>query len=195
MPSFFILSLRVPGLIPRSAAPLSPWTFPPAIIRSAFAAGHAPYAAIDLAQLSGEACQQCLRQILLTTAATVGGMLPLWISHDPIFETMAVSILFGLPFATLLTLVIVPVLYTILFKVKRDKSVGPALNSRSNHGGSTCCPNACGGIPEARSARSGELPSLILNLHSGMEWDYMPPHGRITSFISHTGEGCIRKAP
>ena len=64
-----------------------------------------------------EACQQRLRPILLTTATTVGGMLPLWISHDPMFETMAVSIIFGLMFATLLTLAVVPVLYSIFFRV------------------------------------------------------------------------------
>ncbi len=65
-----------------------------------------------------EACQQRLRPILLTTGTTVGGMLPLWISHDPMFETMAISVIFGLLFATLLTLIIVPVLYSIFFKVK-----------------------------------------------------------------------------
>ena len=71
--------------------------------------------AIDRAII--EACQQRLRPILLTTATTVGGMLPLWISHDPMFETMAVSIIFGLMFATLLTLAVVPVLYSIFFRV------------------------------------------------------------------------------
>jgi multidrug efflux pump subunit AcrB len=64
-----------------------------------------------------EACQQRLRPILLTTATTIGGMLPLWISHDPMFETMAVSIIFGLLFATMLTLAVVPVLYSIFFRV------------------------------------------------------------------------------
>ncbi len=64
-----------------------------------------------------QACQQRLRPILLTTATTVGGMLPLWISHDPMFETMAVSIIFGLLFATLLTLAVVPVLYSTFFRV------------------------------------------------------------------------------
>ncbi|MEM6811428.1 MAG: efflux RND transporter permease subunit [Pseudomonadota bacterium] len=69
-----------------------------------------------------EACQQRLRPIVLTTCTTVGGMLPLWISHDPMFETMAVAIIFGLLFATLLTLIIVPVLYSIFFGVKYEKS-------------------------------------------------------------------------
>ncbi|MEO0412115.1 MAG: efflux RND transporter permease subunit [Pseudomonadota bacterium] len=68
-----------------------------------------------------EACQQRLRPILLTTCTTVGGMLPLWISHDPMFETMAIAIIFGLLFATLLTLVIVPVLYSIFFRVKYER--------------------------------------------------------------------------
>ncbi|MBO6504436.1 MAG: efflux RND transporter permease subunit [Kordiimonadaceae bacterium] len=69
-----------------------------------------------------EACQQRLRPIMLTTCTTVGGMLPLWISRDPMFETMAVAIIFGLLFATLLTLVIVPVLYSIFFGVKYDRA-------------------------------------------------------------------------
>jgi len=68
-----------------------------------------------------EACQQRLRPILLTTATTIGGMLPLWLSHDPMFETMAVSIIFGLLFATVLTLLFVPVLYSLLFRVSYSK--------------------------------------------------------------------------
>ncbi len=64
------------------------------------------------------ACRQRLRPILLTTATTVGGMAPLWLSHDPMFETMAVTIMFGLLFATLLTLLFIPVVYTIFFRVR-----------------------------------------------------------------------------
>ena len=64
------------------------------------------------------ACRQRLRPILLTTATTIGGMLPLWISHDPMFETMAVGIMFGLLFATLLTLLLIPVLYSFFFRVR-----------------------------------------------------------------------------
>ena len=58
-----------------------------------------------------------LRPILLTTATTIGGMLPLWLSHDPMFETMAVAIIFGLAFATLLTLVLVPMLYSFCYQI------------------------------------------------------------------------------
>jgi multidrug efflux pump subunit AcrB len=65
-----------------------------------------------------EAAQRRLRPILLTTATTVGGLLPLWFGGGPMWEPMAISIIFGLIFATCLTLGFVPALYTILFRVK-----------------------------------------------------------------------------
>lgn len=65
-----------------------------------------------------ESAQRRLRPILLTTATTVGGLVPLWLGGGPLFEAMAVAILFGLLFATLLTLGVVPTLYSIFFGVK-----------------------------------------------------------------------------
>ena len=65
-----------------------------------------------------EAAQQRLRPILLTTATTVGGLLPLWLGGGPMWEPMAIAIIFGLLFATVLTLGVVPILYSLLFKVK-----------------------------------------------------------------------------
>ncbi len=65
-----------------------------------------------------EAGQKRLRPILLTTATTTGGLLPLWFNGQGMWETMAITIIFGLIFATLLTLVVVPVVYSLLFKVK-----------------------------------------------------------------------------
>lgn len=64
------------------------------------------------------ASQQRARPILLTTATTCGGMLPLMLSGGPMFEPMAVAIFFGLLFATFLTLLQVPVLYGMFFRVK-----------------------------------------------------------------------------
>jgi len=61
--------------------------------------------------------QQRLRPILLTTCTTVGGLLPLWLGGGAMFEPMAIAIVFGLIFATALTLGVVPVLYSILFRV------------------------------------------------------------------------------
>jgi multidrug efflux pump subunit AcrB len=73
--------------------------------------GHPPTRAII------EAAQRRLRPILLTTATTVCGLLPLWFGGGPMWEPMAISIIFGLLFATLLTLGVVPVLYSIFFRV------------------------------------------------------------------------------
>jgi multidrug efflux pump subunit AcrB len=64
------------------------------------------------------AAQRRLRPILLTTATTIGGLLPLWLGGGPMWRPMAISIIFGLLFATGLTLGVVPVLYSILFRVK-----------------------------------------------------------------------------
>jgi multidrug efflux pump subunit AcrB len=65
-----------------------------------------------------ESAQRRLRPILLTTATTVGGLVPLWLGGGPMWEPMAVAIIFGLLFSTILTLGVVPVLYAIFFRVK-----------------------------------------------------------------------------
>ena len=64
-----------------------------------------------------DACLQRVRPILLTTATTVLGMMPLWWGGTAMFRPMAVTIIFGLFFATFLTLLLVPVLYSVLFRV------------------------------------------------------------------------------
>ncbi len=64
-----------------------------------------------------EAGQRRLRPILLTTATTVAGLLPLWYGGGPMWEPMAISIIFGLLFATVLTLGLVPILYSFFFRV------------------------------------------------------------------------------
>ena len=65
-----------------------------------------------------EAAQRRLRPILLTTATTMGGLTPLWISGGPLWESMAIAIIFGLLFSTVLTLGFVPAFYALLFRVK-----------------------------------------------------------------------------
>ena len=65
-----------------------------------------------------EAAQQRLRPILVATATTVLGLLPLWYGGGPMWEPMAIAIIFGLLFATVLTLGIVPILYSVFFGVK-----------------------------------------------------------------------------
>jgi multidrug efflux pump subunit AcrB len=75
---------------------------------------------LDPASAVVEAAQRRLRPILLTTATTVGGLLPLWLGAGPMWEPMAIAIIFGLTFATILTLGMVPVLYALFFRVRFD---------------------------------------------------------------------------
>ena len=65
-----------------------------------------------------EAGQKRLRPILLATTTTVGGLIPLWRGGGPMYEPMAIAIIFGLVFGTMLTLGVVPVLYTIFFRLR-----------------------------------------------------------------------------
>jgi len=58
------------------------------------------------------------RPILLTTVTTLCGLLPLWLFGGSMWKPMSVSLIFGLIFATILTLGIIPVLYAIFFKVE-----------------------------------------------------------------------------
>lgn len=58
-----------------------------------------------------------LRPILLTTATTVLGLIPLYLGGGPLWEPLAVAIMFGLLFATVLTLGFVPVLYSAFYRV------------------------------------------------------------------------------
>ncbi len=56
-----------------------------------------------------------MRPVSMAAITTILGMLPLFL--DAFFKAMAVTIMFGLGFATILTLIVVPVLYVILFRV------------------------------------------------------------------------------
>lgn len=64
------------------------------------------------------ACRQRLRPILLTTATTIGGMLPLALAGGPLWQSMAVAIIFGILFATLLTLGAAPLFYRLFYRLK-----------------------------------------------------------------------------
>ncbi len=72
---------------------------------------------LDPASAVVESAQRRMRPILLTTATTIGGLLPLWLGGGPMWEPMAIAIIFGLAFATVLTLGMVPVLYSLFFRV------------------------------------------------------------------------------
>jgi len=56
------------------------------------------------------ACQVRFQPVLLTAATTIGGMIPL-VFTNPTWAPIAYSIIFGLFFSTVLTLVVIPLLY------------------------------------------------------------------------------------
>jgi multidrug efflux pump subunit AcrB len=58
-----------------------------------------------------------VRPVSMAAMTTVLGMIPLL--TDAFFVAMAVTVMFGLAFATVLTLIVVPVLYTIVFGIKK----------------------------------------------------------------------------
>lgn len=74
-----------------------------------------------------EAVRRRTRPILLTTATTVAGLLPLALSPTSLWPPLAWSMISGLIASTMLTLMVVPSLYLLLFRrgEKRDK---PSLN-------------------------------------------------------------------
>ena len=74
------------------------------------AGGKDPHAAILDAAVSR------LRPVVLAAATTILGLIPLL--QDVFFVNMSITIMAGLGFATVLTLVFVPTLYAILFRVK-----------------------------------------------------------------------------
>ncbi len=70
-----------------------------------------------------------LRPVSMAAATTVLGMAPLF--PDPFFNSLAVTVAAGLTFATVLTMVVLPVFYAIIFKVKTgsNQSVTPEESS------------------------------------------------------------------
>lgn len=71
----------------------------------------------------GEAIEQAgkvrLRPILLTSFTAVGALLPMAIMGGSLWRPMAVSIISGLLFSTVLTLIVVPNAYLLLTKLRR----------------------------------------------------------------------------
>ena len=84
-------------------------------INAQLAAGARPFDALVTSGVTR------LRPVMNTALTTVLGMLPL--VADPFYSAMAVTIMCGLAFATLLTMVVVPVNYALLFRVTRRENM------------------------------------------------------------------------
>ncbi|WP_034058783.1 efflux RND transporter permease subunit [Lacinutrix jangbogonensis] len=63
------------------------------------------------------ACLQRFRPILLATFTTVLGLIPLYLTGGEMWQGMAVSIMVGLLFGTVITLFFIPTFYSLLFKL------------------------------------------------------------------------------
>ncbi|MDN6320638.1 MAG: efflux RND transporter permease subunit [Marinobacter sp.] len=77
-------------------------------------AGIEPFDAVVHASISRA------RPVVLGALTTILGVAPLLM--DPFFKSMAVTIMFGLLFATALTLVVIPLLYSVLFRIRSPDS-------------------------------------------------------------------------
>lgn len=66
------------------------------------------------------ACLQRFRPILLATFTTVLGLIPLYLGGGEIWEPMAVTIMVGLLFGTVITLLFIPAFYSVLYKVNYE---------------------------------------------------------------------------
>ena len=75
--------------------------------------GKSPYQAVFDSGVSR------VRPVAMAAITTILGMIPLL--FDVFFQSMAVTIMFGLGFATILTLIVVPVLYTVIFRIDYPK--------------------------------------------------------------------------
>ncbi len=78
------------------------------------AAGKSPYQAVMDSGVSR------LMPVILAAATTVLGVMPLL--QDIFWVSMAVTIMAGLTVGTMITMIIVPVLYATLFRVRSPKT-------------------------------------------------------------------------
>lgn len=76
--------------------------------------GKAPYSAVFDSGVSR------VRPVSMAAITTILGMIPLL--FDVFFKSMAVTIMFGLGFATILTLIVIPVMYCLLFGIKQTST-------------------------------------------------------------------------
>ncbi len=63
------------------------------------------------------ACLQRFRPIILATFTTVLGLIPLYLGGGAMWEPMAITIMIGLLFGTVITLLFIPTFYSVLYKV------------------------------------------------------------------------------
>ena len=63
-----------------------------------------------------ESTQSRLRPVMMASLTTILGMIPLL--TDSMFGSLAASIMGGLLFGTIITLLFIPILYSLFFKIR-----------------------------------------------------------------------------
>jgi HAE1 family hydrophobic/amphiphilic exporter-1 len=78
-----------------------------------------------------DAARKRARPIVMTTVAMGAGMLPVAVGNDSFRQPMAVAVIGGLITSTLLSLLIVPVIYVLIDKMSNffGKMISPALRA------------------------------------------------------------------
>ena len=75
----------------------------------------APYTAVVEATVSR------VRPVLMASLTTIVGMIPL--VGDPMYSSMAITIMGGLTVGTIITLVLLPLFYTALFRIRKPSNI------------------------------------------------------------------------
>ncbi|HBM89594.1 MAG TPA: acriflavin resistance protein, partial [Rhodobiaceae bacterium] len=90
---------------------------------------------VDLERAEGKSVEEAVvasalvraRPIIMTTLTTILGLMPLMLFGGELWFAMTIVIMFGLAAGTVLTLGVVPVLYSLFFDFARsDKGTAPA---------------------------------------------------------------------
>ncbi|WP_169979141.1 efflux RND transporter permease subunit [Tautonia rosea] len=88
--------------------------------------GDGPIAGLSVEEFRSaiiEAGRRRLMPIFLTTATTVGGLIPLALDGGPLWEGMAWLMIFGLLVATFLTLIVIPCLFALAVETLRLRPI------------------------------------------------------------------------
>jgi len=73
-----------------------------------------------------DSCVSRVRPVMMAAITTMLGMIPL--ISDAFFGSMAITIIFGLGFASVLTLIVLPVMYSLAFNIKPTLIGGQSRN-------------------------------------------------------------------
>ena len=76
----------------------------------------------DIKEAIIEAGYARIKPILLTSITSIIALVPVALSGDPLFEPLAITIIAGLAFSSLFTLVMIPALYLVFYRVNRKRN-------------------------------------------------------------------------